>query len=365
MKKLLLTLIALSFGLYASDSSAQIFRINVTSYGAGAGIPAFEEFVNTEIQKIENEINKDLPSAQPERLMEGMANTSVLAGKGVGADYASGMEVFLIGASVGAAADLEKDKTTDSELSGVGVAPGVVIGANLGFMDTARILGMDTNRLNLYLNFMSYKHDQPINDKPDEESNALLNMSSMGFRFRYDWIPGNKSKLFGWGGVKFHFGYQHNKTEITFNSKINETINETSSNGEVLSGTITGAPEATILASTHSIPLELSTDVRLLYFLSLYTGIGADYNWGSAKGDGALNAGTTPVSCTGGACGGGTAIQVKPEANIDATGKPEPFLFRGFFGAQINLPYFRIYGQVSKPIGNDLVGVNAGVKFVF
>ena len=365
MKKLLFALTTLCFGLYSSHSSAQIFKIRVTNYGAGAGNSTFENFVNAELQKIENEINKDMPSAPPQRMMEGMANASVLAGKGIGADYASGMEVFLIGAGVGAGADLAKDKNTDSDLSGIGVAPGVVIGTNLRFLDTARILGMDTNRLNLYLNFMTYKHDQKLNDKPGEESNANIDTTSLGFRLRYDWIQGSKSKLFGWGGVKFHFGYEYNKSNIGFRSKINESISETSSNGEIINGSLVASPEASIASTVHSIPLELSTDIRLLYILSLYGGIGADYSWGQAKGDGAINGGDTPIGCSGGVCGGGTSVTVRPEANIDATGKVNPFMFRGFAGVQVNLPFIRIYVQGNKPIGNDLVGVNAGVRFVY
>ncbi|WP_408095452.1 Lsa36 family surface (lipo)protein [Peredibacter sp. HCB2-198] len=365
MKKLLFTLMALSMGLYASDSSAQIFTIKVTDYG-GIADPTLRNFVDEQILKVQNEINKDLPSAPPERLMEGMANASVMAGKGLASDYASGMKVFLIGANVGAGADLAKDKNTDSDVSGVGVAPGVVVGMNLGFMDAEKFLGMDTNRLNLYLNFMSYKHEQQINEDPGKESSADLDMTALGFRMRYDWIEGNGSKLLGWGGVKFHFGYEYNKTNIAFNSKINESVNETSSTGEVLTGTITGAPQANIAVATHSIPLELSTDVQLLYILSLYVGVGADYSWGQAKGNGTLNAPTSPITCNGGAaCGGGQTIQVQPDANIDATGKASGFLYRGFAGVQINLPYFRIYGQVNKPIGNDLIGANVGVRFVY
>lgn len=367
MKKLLFALTALTLSLYATDSSAQIFTLKVTDYGAGTGNAAFENFVDSEILEIQNDINQDLPSAPPERLMEGMANSSVLAGKGIGADYASNMTVFLVGAGVGAGADLAKDKTTDSDISGVGVAPGVVVGMNLGFMDTARFLGMDTNRLNLYLNFMSYKHEQQINEDPGKESDAQLDMMALGFRLRYDWIKGNGSKLLGWGGIKFHFGYEYNKTDITFNSNINEAVTGSSSNGEVLNGTITGNPQATILVNTHSIPLELSTDIQFLYLFSLYGGIGADYSWGQAKGDGSLNAPPSTINCTGGVCGGGagTSVTVQPEANIDATGKASDFLFRGFAGVQLNLPYFRIYGQVNKPIGNDLIGANVGVRFVY
>jgi hypothetical protein len=370
MKKLFFYLSTLAFGLYATESSAQIFRLKVTDYGSGAGVSVFENFVNTEIAKIEADINKDLPSAPPQRLMEGMANSSVMAGKGIGTDYASNMSVFLVGANVGVGADLEKDKNTDSDLSGIGVAPGIVIGANLKFLDTAKILGMDTNRLNMFVNFMNYSHKQNISDDPGKESDAKLDMMAMGVHFRYDWIKGRGSKWLGWGGVKFNFGYEYNKTDITFNSNIKESVSETDSNGNVISGTITGNPYATINSATHSIPLALSTDVQILYFLSLYTGLGADYNFGEATGKGSLNAPESTINCSnasaGQVCSGvGTSVKVQPEANIDATGKVNPFIFRGFAGVQFNLPFIRIFGQVDKALGNDLIGATAGVRFVY
>lgn len=366
MKKLFFILIILSFGLYATSSSAQIFKLNVTNYGGLAGNQAFVDFVDAEIQKIEAEINKEMPNASPDRLMEGMANSAVLAGKGLGADYASNMSVFLIGAGAGVGADMEKQKDSESDLSGIGVAPGVVVGFNLGFMDTAYFLGMDTNRLNLYFNFMNYKKENyQVDDDPGQESYLDADATAIGFRLRYDWITGNGSKLLGWGGVKFHIGYEYNKSNFAYRTKINEDVNETSGTGETISGTITGNPEAKIAVATHSIPLELSTDIQLLYILSLYGGVGADYSFGEAKGDGALNAPESTISCNGGVCPGGTTIGVKPEANIDGKGNPEAFSFRGFAGVQVNLPYLRIYVQANKPFGNKLIGANAGVRFVF
>lgn len=359
------------FGLaYATDSSAQIFKLRVTDYGLPTSNPAygaFKDIIDTEITKVEAEINKDLPSAPPQRLMEGMANSSVMAGKGIGSDYASRMNVFLIGAGIGAGADLAKDKTTDSDISGAGVAPGLIIGANLSFLDTKTILGMDTDRLNAYINFMNYTYKHKLNDKPDERSEAELEMMAFGVHFKYDWIQGSGSKWLGWGGVKFHFGYEYNSTNIIFSSQINEDVN-TSGNGYDVTGTIRGNPRATIESSTHSIPIELSTDVQLLYFLSLYTGIGADYNFGQAQGKGSLNADPSTVSCSGGAgctTAGNPDATVQAEANVDATGKVNPFLFRGFAGVQLNLPYVVIFGQVDKAFGNDLIGATAGLRFVY
>lgn len=352
----------LALALYATDSSAQIFRLSFTPTGNAT----IDNYIETELQKVENDVNKDLPSGQPQRLMEGMANSSVMAGKGIGSDYASNMDVFLIGAGVGVGADLEKDKNTDSDISGVGVAPGVIFGLDLGFMDTKHILGLDTDKLNVYFNFMSLGHEQKSGET-GKETNAEVNATSLGVHFRYDWVNGAGSKWFGWGGLKVHLGYEYNKTEIAFASQINETITATGPGGETINDAITGSPKATILVNTHSIPLEISTNVQFLYLLSLYGGLGVDYNTGEAKGDGALNSPPQAVNCTGGACGGapGTDIQVQAEANIDAKGKTNPFTYRGFAGVQFNLPFLRIFVQADKAFGNDLVGATAGVRIVY
>ncbi len=365
---LVLTLIA---GLYASTSSAQIFDIQVTDYGT---IPAgaLRTFVDEQIQTAENSINKDFPSGAPDRLMEGMANSSVMAGKGIGTDYASNMSVFLIGAGVGVGADLDKPAGTDSPLSGIGVAPGVIVGFNLGFLDTKSILGMDTDRLNIFFNFMSYDMKKKMGD-PGKESEIDLSTLAYGTHVRYDWIKGSGNKLLGWGGVKLNFGFEYNKTKFGFKSQLNETINQTATTGEVISGTIKGTPEASILANTTSIPLALSTDIQLLYFVSIYTGAGVDYNMGQAKGSGNLNGETSPLTCrTAGLCRpvgsgglGDQTITVKPSANINTTSKVEPFLYRAFAGVQFNLPWTRIFVQVDKSLSNDLIGATAGLRFAF
>lgn len=364
MKKKLLVATALTLGLgfYAADSSAQIFKLKFTPDGS---LPApLIEAINAEIKKVETEINSDLPSANsPKRLMEGMANSSVMAGKGIGSDYASNMDVILIGAGVGVGADLEKNKDADTDMSGLGVQGGLIIGTNLGWMDTQKILGLETNKLNLYVNFLSYNSDQDLGD-----TKAKIDMTSFGVHASYDWIKGSNSKLWGWGGVKVHTGYEYNKTKLRFDSTIEEDIN-VSESGSTFSANLRANPFATINASTQSIPLEISSSVRFLYLFSLYGGLGMDYNLGSAEGKGNLNSGgSTPVTCTGTCPGVGTgnsAGDIETTANIDGKADVNPFLFRGFAGLQLHLPYVVIFGQVDKALGNDLVGATAGLRFVY
>ncbi len=353
---------------FSTNSHAQLFDLEVISYGGAEADTTLRAFIDSELAKVETEINKGLPSTSPDRMMDGMANSSVMAGKGIGTDYASNMDVLLIGAGIGVGADLTKDEATGGELSGVGVAPGLIVGMNLGWMDSSRLLGMDTNRLNWYVNYMGYTYKHTLEDKPSKKSDVELAMTAFGTHFRYDWIKGNDSKLFGWGGVKFTFGYEYNKTNITFNSTINETVNSQSGTVSTVTGSVTGAPQAIIETQTHSFPLALSTDVQFLYFLSLYGGLGADYSIGKAKGKGSLNGNDSTLSCSAGtACTatGNPNIIVRPKANIDGTGSALPFLFRGFLGVQFNLPFTRIFVQADKAFGNNLIGATAGLRFVY
>jgi len=354
--KLFLVLVTLST---AMPIYAQIFKLTFTPDAALNPVAA--AFIKSEVQKIETEINDGLPSAEsPDRLLEGMANSSVIAGKGIGSDYASNMSVLLIGAGVGVGVDLEKNKEADTDLSGAGVQGGLILGTNLGWMDTKSIFGLDTDKLNVYLNFMSYKHEMNTGD-----TKAKIDLASYGVHFSYNWINGSGSKWLGWGGVKVHWGYEFNKTTLKFSSEITETLNQTSA-GTTYNANIVANPFAAIDVTTHSIPLEISSSVQILYILSLYGGLGADYNTGTATGKGDINSSTAAVSCTVTApCPTGDAGDIDTTANIDGKGKASPFTFRGFAGVQVNLPFIRVFVQADKALGSELVGATVGVRLVF
>ncbi len=356
MKQVLLLSLILGFGLYSTESKAQLFRINITNPGT---LNASQEAaLRTALDGIETDLNKEFPSStDPKRFMEGMANSSVMAGKGIGSDYASRMKVVMIGGGIGVGADLEKDKATGSDISGVGIQGGLMIGTNLGWLDTEKILGLHTDRLNIYFNYLGYNLDRKMGD--GNKDNLEANLKSFGFHANYDLIKPKGNSLVRWGGVKVHTGYEYNSTELTFTTQINEPINEDVGGATVI-GDLKGTPSATIEVATHSIPLEVSTNVQLLYFLSLYTGLGADLNFGKAKSGAALNAQPSPLTISG----GGSA-EVQAEANISGSGNVNPFLTRAFAGVQINLPYTNIFVQADKSLGNDLIGASAGLRFVY
>jgi len=356
MKKWSLSLCALGLGLLSTSASAQIFKLTYTPNNMRP--PLETQTIQAELKKIEDDINSGLPKTDnPERLMKGMANSSVMSGKGVGSDYASHMQVALLGVGVGVGADLEKDKQTDSDLSGVGLQGGVLIGTNLGWLTSSSILGMEPGKLNVYTNFFAYNYEMN-----QDKTNAKAELGSWGVHVAYDIIQRQGSRLFGWNGVKIHTGYEYTKMKLKVNSDLNETLSATVG-PNTYSSSLTGKPAAEIDVATHSIPVEVSSSFNFLYLFTMYGGLGADLNFGEARGKGNINTNQANVDCTGG-CAGNVG-KVNATANMSGKGQVNPFLFRTFAGLQFNLPYTRIFVQTDKALGNELVGATAGVRFVY
>lgn len=351
MKKLLLVC-ALTIPTLAQ---AQIFNLErVTS----SGNSTIDGLFDSEIQNIENEINADLPTGDPKRLMEGMANSQAASSKGLATDYISHFDKVLIGAGLGLGADLEENKEADSDLSGIGITGGLQLGLNMSMFADNSFLGLDPKKTTVMMNFFSFGLDRDF-----DENKAEIDMLSFGFSGTYKWIDGNGNRLFGWDGVRLHTGYQYTKADITFTGKINEAVNATSA-GSTVTGTITGNPKGTIETSTHSVPIEISTGVNFLWVMSFYGGVGTDFNMGSAKGKGDLNTQDSTLTCNGGACSGETA-DVRTSANIDDEADVNPFFLRGFAGFQVNLPYIRIYAQGNKVFGTEVYSLATGLRLAF
>jgi hypothetical protein len=353
------------------QSIAQVFTVEVTDYGGLDNSALLKSAIDLELQKFEDRVNADLPQEGPDRLMQGMANSSVMASKGIGKDYASYMNMYLIGASAGIAVDQQYDSTIDSEISGGGAALGLVVGTTARNLGIERFAGLDAKRLGIYANFMRYNHNQIIQSDPESESNLAADLFNLGVHFRYDWIDGTGNTLLGWGGLKLHWGFDYNQTTIIFENELDKNINlinlpNESGDSASIAGRITGSPRYQVKSVTHSIPLEISTDVRFLYFMTLYGGLGTDINYGKATGEGLLNGNVSPLACTSGAaCVGITDLKVQVQANLDAEGRVDPLMLRGFTGVQLNVPYFRIFAQVDQAFGTELIAVSTGLKFVY
>jgi hypothetical protein len=355
----------LIFILNSNLSYAQVFQIKVLDYGGTDSIPALKNIVDTFLQDIEDDANEDIPQGRPDRIMEGISDSSVIAAKGIGQDYASNFNTLLIGAGVGVGADLKKETSLNSPVSGIAAATGVIVGTKLNSLGIQEFANLDASRVYTFLNFMNFAHQEDLVKAEGANAFGRFDILNIGLHFRYDWLDGWGDNLFGWGGVKLHWGYEFNDMEITFESDIDRVISADNGAGNI-NGRVTGRPKYRVTTQSHSIPLTVSTDIRFLYLLSLYGGGGMDLSYGETKGRGVLNGEVTPLICTsGGFCGGGKLIQVQAQANLNAEGRVNPVFLRTFAGLQLNLPYFRIFGQIDKVIGHKLLAASAGLNFIF
>lgn len=358
--------IVLLLVLLGGSAYAQVFQIQVTDYDGLDQIGPIKNFIDSELLKVQDQVNEDIPNGSASRIMKGMANSSVLAGNVVAADYASHMKVYLLGTSLGAAVDTEKESGTNSDISGFGVATGLMAGMNVSHMGLTNFAGLDTKRLNFYLNYMDYGYGTSLNDKINYDSEATISSNTIGFRFNYLLNTGKEYRYATWGGVNVHWGYFYNKSSFTFQADVDKTV-DLYNGDQRFNGRLVGTPKFDVDVETHSFPFEISSDISFFKFLTLFGGAGVDFNLGKARGSGNADVTATPLICTdgGSVCGGGKNLQMKINATANASNWVDPIAGRVFVGAQINVPYVQLYGQLNKAVGTKLYGAAVGLRFVY
>lgn len=344
----------LTFFLIVLPAQSQIIKLRVSDYGWIDSVPLLKPILDDYVASEEVKLNNEQPIRNPQRLMEGIANSTAMSSRGVGRDYATTMNDFLIGFSLGAAADLEKDVALKDLESGLGGAAGLVIGKKID------------ERLNVYANMGGLSHSHTFDGIADTDLKADISTFNVGLHARYDLVPGSGNDWFGWGGVKTHFGYEYNYNELTFEDELNEDLEIDLGAGTIIEGRLKGKPRYTVTTKTHSFPLEVSSDVRFLKIFSLFGGVGGDLNFGKAKGEGDVKAvAFSPLTCTSGICTNLNLPELEATGDIDAEEKVDVFTSRVFGGLQVNIWHFSIYGMVNKQIGTDLLGVALGAKASF
>ena len=356
---------SLLFLLLSIQARAQIFEAQVTDYGGLDSVPAIKNLIDQEVRKIQDDVNEKIPNGGPGRIMKGMSNASVVSGKGVGSDYSSHMEKYTLGVAVGGGVDLDRPTGTDSDVSGIGVSPGAVLGLNLYNLGVKEFANLDARRLNANFHYMEYGRAESLDPWIGMNSEARVTAKTMGFRMSYDWIQTQEHKNYSWGGIKLNWGFEHNESSFVFEHDLDITFQAVDS-VENINGRVTGRPKYQVDVVTSSIPLEISTDITFFKFLTLMGGAGVDFNYGKAKGHAIADGDVSPLICTdsGGVCGGGTLLQMQVQATGDTSGYVDPLTSRVFAGLQINLPYTQLYTVVNKLIGNELLGATVGIRFV-
>jgi hypothetical protein len=367
MKKLITCLTLL---LFTGSAMAGPFSIINRSYPTAAGIQTeVNAAIDSAFDDVETQVNAELPDTSGGvQYTDAMSNAAVMTGKGLGVDYASDMELFMVGARVGVGVDVGDQSFGDliggdidaEQISGFGAGVALAGGLNLGMFDWS---DEDPEALfkwsdmNLFFNLFKYSHDK------DEISADITNF---GVHLQYKLMDATTFVpfVFTWTGVQITTGYEYSSFNVGVNYTLTENFEDTVDIGgsRSVTSSFEGTAGVNAEVTTHSIPIEVSTGMQLLYFMTLYGGLGTDISFGSASVnasvDGTVDAAVGGAGITGNA--GGTAA-----LDLGVDGGPDAFLFRSFVGFQLNAWIAKLNIQLDKGFTNDTYGIKAGLGLVW
>lgn len=351
-----LLLISLSF--YSSAQAAtSIFRIEMDPSTCTGNCIPIKNSIDSSILATQRDIQSQLPNAEVDKYLDGMAESTITAGKVTGYDNVNDFNLIALSAGVGVGVDVGNNKFSDllsgdieaKEMAGFGAQGSLNVGFNLSRKPEKKLGPIQLNRLSVFVNYNSYDYDK---------DNINLEMKSLGIHFRYKLIPSKdivKWKMLHWGGLYLTTGFEQSTLGLSLSENFNEQIS-----GSGYSGSFNADAKLDVDVDVKSIPIEISTNIQLLYLLTIYGGLGLDYNLGDSKANAYLSNSNISVNVSGGSAYTGRAI-----LDLGDKGKPGSFGQRAFVGFQLNIWALKAYAQLSKSFSDDTYGVGLGVRTVF
>jgi hypothetical protein len=331
---------ALSLWLLSpSQAHAQSIDINIDAQKAkeyNLDVSSLEENLN-------NAVSDQLNIGDQTVFLEGMANAAALATKGMGVDYASNPKRVVFGGSFGTAvngvgASLNRGDNSVPE-GGFSFSASAMVGVNLGFGNEDSPM----SRFRLYANGM-------VLGTSGESFDASI--YNYGAHLQFQLVKPRMSTAAEWGGLALTSGYELSGYVMELSSALPV---ETEQDGVSLKWDALGTYNITSVSDT--IPIELSTNVRVL-IATLYVGGGADIvNVGSATSEISLG-GDISASAYG-----ETDTLGDITVSLDGEGFADDLVPRAFVGLQADILVVKVYGQLNVGF-NDSFGGHVGVRVV-
>lgn len=348
---------AVFFATHEVAALTECSPVTVNAPSAGALLQAT---IETEVC---NQVKSKFQTANLGPVMGYMAKAYAASSKGAVADYATNMQVFALGAGVTVAVNNITPAFTTSELTalknrfssgtlpdaGAGVVANASLGVSFKHMPFKRRGWFDPKKINVYASFF-------LLPTMSFDVYSLKSTSASAY-IQYKLLPMRKIPfgLMTWGGLDVGLGYSYASTTTSVSSTTKITSVEFETNGKRVVYEPTGT--LAITYTSHVVPLEVSTNFSLLYFLSFVVGGAADFHILSSAEIAANISGVVKVD-------GVSTSDDYARFSMSETGKASAVGFRTFFGPQFNIWKIRIFTLAH--ITNDAsYAVTTGARFVW
>ncbi len=276
--------------------------------------------------------------------LDSLANAALLATKGMGVDYATEIEAFVIGGSVGTGIDDGGFRfgRGDETLPAFGYAFQVAVMAGLN-------LGVLSHGEGVLSRVVVYGHGMALDTSVDVFDGSL---HSVGGHVQIALVKPRGDAAASWGGLALTTGFERSHYELGLTRALPVPVPGT---GGLASWD--GLGEFTLGTTTDSVPVELSTHVRLLV-LTVFGGAGVDMVDGGADASIRLSGDVT-------ADVGGRETRIgTASVRYAAHGEPVTVFPRVFAGAQVHLLPVKVYAQLNAGLERG-VGGHMGVRLAW
>jgi hypothetical protein len=317
---------------------------------AGVSLDEIQSLLATELENLYR-------ASGARQYVQGFGDAQAFANKGMGADYASNPQALVVGFAANVAANTDEQlvragKSKNPPIEGLGTAFSFLLGANLG------ALGVEP--LTVYTNF--FRGGAGVKDFSGTWTSfgvhaQLKFFGSRGVgavrsRSRPGGVRKGPNPFFNWGGVDLTTGVEYGRLTLDLAQGLQSEIPVTddASGPRIL---VDSRGIFDLDMKVWSVPIEVTTNLQVLYFATLYGGVGFDWQAGSNRARMDLDARLLGVI---------PGDSQRPElgtAKITASEDvgPTPGKARIMLGLQANLWVLRLGTHVNVMPGRGLVGV--------
>lgn len=276
--------------------------------------------------------------------LESMARAAAVSTRGMGADYGSNPQRFVLGGGVGSgvnSAGLTFGKGQEAlPPGGFAAQVSFLAGVNLGGILGAKE-GSAGRRFLLYANGLA----MPL-PSSREIGGTMYNA---GAHLQVLLVDRVNAGVASWGGLALTAGYERSHYALRLRKEL--PLSAPISGGEA---TWTALGDYRITATSDAIPIELSTNVRLLA-VTVWMGGALDVGFGESNAFAALNG---PVK---GKVGGRSEAMGTGSLALSAGQPFEDVVPRLFLGAQLNVLMLKAYGHLNLA-SDGSVGGHVGAR---
>jgi hypothetical protein len=307
-------------------------------------------------QQLTSQIDSLFQATNVNSFLKDFQNAQSFSAKGLGVDYASEATLAEVGATISFASNVDKaykpsGSYADPPVSGGGANFSLMGGIGLG------LFGFDP--MMVFANWF--------------KGSASLGQLDGNYQ---NWGLHGQLRLFGptrsmsavkmlvrWGGIAITSGADYSHLTLSTNKQIKSTINVPSNVGGqsvpvALSSDLNGNLGFTLSQTTWSVPLEVTTSLRLLSLVTIYGGLGFDWQLGGGSD---MKIFMDNATVTNKATGDALAT-----VSVHATGHASPSAarMREIVGIQLGiLDVIRLFLQVNTAVGSPtLTSVAGGLR---